>query len=386
MRYTTPNLRRASNFAESFDYFNIMMLAKTSLSLFLLLFFFAAAHAQTPAPTPVEEDGTERVFSEEIKLNVSAYDLNGSFVGDVKKEDLVISEDGRLNQASSLRRIPANVLVVLDTGGEQKQVKRLKDTVAAAKAVIGALQANDFVAVMDYHDTVEIVAEWTNKNDALRLLDAKANIGRRSVFTDAIATATDFLLKTPRDNRHLVLITDGTNSLENAADRRAATQKLLSTDINVHVISYTQMERKAVEPRIKGVSNQPPKQALPDEVKAGLPNGVRQAATAPKFKTVSVDPKMRQVLRDRKNALVESEKYLTALSKDSNGYLLLPESNDEMLEKASNIAGIIDSSYVLTYVPKRALSESPTGETRSIEVTSRRPNLRVQANRKLVIP
>lgn len=362
-----------------------MMPANAPKALFLLLFLLIAARAQTPDPTPIEDDGTERVFSEEIKLNVSAHDLNGSFVGDVLKEDLVISEDGRLNQASSLRRIPANVLIVLDTGGEQKQVKRLKDTVAAAKAVINALQANDFVAVMDYHDRVEIVAEWTNKDDALRLLEAKTNIGRRSVFNDAIVTATDFLLKTPRDNRHLVLITDGTNSIENAADRAAATRKLLSTDINVHVISYTQMERKAVEPRIKGVSNQPPKQALPDEVKATLPNGARDAATTPKFKTVSVDPKMRQVLRDRKNALVESEKYLIALSQDSNGYLLLPESNDEMLEKASGIAEIIDSSYVLTYVPKRALSESPTGETRSIEVTSRRPNLRVQANRKLVV-
>ncbi len=361
------------------------MTAKLPVFLFLFFILCLVANAQTPTPTPIEDDGTERVFSEEIKLNVSAYDLNGNFVGDVKKEDLVISEDGRLNQASSLRRIPANVLVVLDTGGEQKQVKRLKDTVAAAKVVIGALQADDFVAVMDYHDKVEIVAEWTNKDEAIRLLDAKTNIGRRSVFTDAIETATDFLLKTPRDNRHLVLITDGTNSIENATERNAATQKLLSSDINVHVISYTQMERVAIEPRVKGISKTPPKQAMPDEIKATLPNGVRDVAMAPKSKTISVDRKMLKVLKDRKNALVEGEKYLIALAKDTNGYLLLPESNDEMLEKASTIAGIIDSSYVLTYVPKRALSESPTGEIRTIEVTSRRPNLRVQANRKLVV-
>lgn len=362
------------------------MLVKLSKFLFLSLFLCVAANAQTPTPTPIEEDDApERVFSEEIKLNVSAYDLNGNFVGDVKKEDLVISEDGRLNQATSLRRIPANVLIVLDTGGEQKQVKRLRDTVAAARTVIGALQAGDFVAVMDYNDKVEIVAEWTNKDEAIKLLDQKTNIGRRSVFTDALETATDFLLKTPRDNRQLVLITDGTNSNENPAERNAATQKLLSSDINVHVISYTQMERVAIEPRVKGISKTPPKQAMPDEIKATLPNGARDVAMTPKSKTVSVDRKMLQVLRERKNALVEGEKYLVALSKDTNGYLLLPESNEEMLEKAANIAGIIDSSYVLTYVPKRALSESPNGEVRSIEITSRRPNLRVQANRKLVV-
>ncbi|MCY7375707.1 MAG: VWA domain-containing protein [Pyrinomonadaceae bacterium] len=361
------------------------MFSKLPQITFLIVFLFAASFAQTPTPTPINDDEPERIFAEEIKLNVSAYDLNGNFVGDVKKEDLVISEDGRLNQASSLRRIPANVLVVLDTGGEMRQVKRLKDTVKAAKNLIVALQPDDSVAIMDYHDKVEIVAEWTNKDEALKLLDSKANFGRRSVFINALEAATKFLQKTPRDNRHLVLITDGTDTFNNLSERRAATQNLLATDINVHVISYTRLEKAAIEPRTKGISKTPPRQAMPPEIKATLPNGVRDVALTPKSITISTDRAFLRKMKERKNALIESEKYLIALSKDTNGYLILPESRDEMLEKSASIAGIIDSSYVLTYVPKRALSESPTGEIRSIEVTSRRPNLRVQANRKLVV-
>ncbi len=361
------------------------MFSKLVLFTVAVLIFCAASNAQTPTPIPANDDETERVYSEEIKLNVAAYDLNGKFVGDVKKEDLVISEDGRLNQASSLRRIPANVLVVLDTGGEMRDAKRLKNTIAAAINVINALQTEDFVAVIDYHDKVEIVAEWTNKVEAIKLLETKANFGRRSVFTDALDAATSFLLETPRDNRHLVLITDGTNTFENSSEREAATQKLLATDINVHVISYTQLERAALESRTKGISKTPPKQAMPDEIKATLPNGIRDAVTTPKSRTISADHKLMQVLKERKRALLEGEKYLTQLSKDTNGYLILPETSDEMLEKAANMAGIIDSSYVLTYVPKRALSESKAGEIRRIEVTSRRPNLRVLANRKLVV-
>ncbi len=361
------------------------MFSKPAAIILAILLFFTVSNSQTPTPTPLDDDTPERIFAEEIKLNVSAYDLNGKFVADVKKEDLVISEDGRLNQASSLRRIPANVLVVLDTGGEMRQVKRFKDTIAAAKILIGALQPDDSVAIMNYHDKVEIVAEWTNKDEAVKMLDAKTNLGRRSVFTDALEAATTFLRKTPRDNRHLVLITDGTDTFSNPAERSAATQKLLATDINVHVISYTLMEKKAIEPRTKGISKTPPRQAMPDEIKATLPNGARDIAMAPKNKTISVDRPLQKALKERKNALIEGEKYLIQLSKDTNGYLILPESNEEMLEKSASIAGIIDSSYVLTYVPKRALSDSPTGEIRSIEVTSRRPNLRVQANRKLVI-
>ncbi len=89
-------------------------------------------------------------------------------------------------------------------------------------------------------------------------------------------------------------------------------------------------------------------------------------------------------MKERKTSLIESEKYLAALSKDTNGEFILPESKEEMLEKTALIASIIDSSYVVTYAPKRALAESPTGEVRNIEISSRRPDLQVQARRKLV--
>ncbi len=56
-----------------------------------------------------------------------------------------------------------------------------------------------------------------------------------------------------------------------------------------------------------------------------------------------------------------------------------------MLAKTALVAGTIDSSYVVTYVPKRPLAESKAGEERNIEVTSRRPDLLVQARRKLVV-
>src|SRR5262245_14552441 len=80
---------------------------------------FSGVYAQSgvrPAPTPTPpEDQPEKVFTEEIRLNISVLDNSGNFVPDVKKEDLVITEDGRLHQADSLRHVPANVLIMLDT-------------------------------------------------------------------------------------------------------------------------------------------------------------------------------------------------------------------------------------------------------------------------------
>ncbi len=362
------------------------MLSSPTKIILLILALFAAVNAQTPAPTPIEDDNPERVFTEEIKLNVSAVDRrSGKFFAGVKKEDLVITEDERLHQASSLRRISANVLIVLDTGGEMRAKKGFEQTKQTARNLINALSKEDSVAVMQYHDKVEIIAEWTNKEAALKILNTKANFGKRSVFINALDAATRFLQKNQLENRHLVLITDGTDTLNNSAERGAAMRNLLATDINVHVFSYTKLELADIEPRTKGISTTPPRSAMPAEIKATLPNGVRDIAMASGGISINTDRAFLKKMRERKTALVDSEEFLTALAKDTNGEIILPASNEEMLEKTAVIAAIIDSSYVLTYAPKRALSESKTGEIRSIEVSSRRPDLQVQARRKLIV-
>ena len=182
----------------------------------LFLTFFA--NAQIPSSNaPLDDDDIETVVTEEVKLNISAFDETGKFVSDVKKEDLVILEDDRLHQANSLRRIPANVLIVLDTGGEMRRAKGIDQTRKTAINLINALQADDSVAVMQYHDKVETIAEWTtDKREILNILQDKMNFGKRSLFLNAVEIATKFLQKTELENRHLVLITDGTDTFNDA--------------------------------------------------------------------------------------------------------------------------------------------------------------------------
>lgn len=358
---------------------------KFFLNIFFIFFTFNIfANAQTPTSTPPEDD-TEKIFTEEIKLNVTAFNADGKFVSDVKKEDLVITEDGRLNQANSIRRIPANVLIVMDTGGELRAAKSFSQTVNTAKSLVNALAAEDSIAIIQYNDKVEIIAEWTNKEDALKILDTKAKFGRRSVFINALDTATKFLQKTPVENRHLVLITDGTDSVNNLSERDKAMKNLLATNINVHVLSYTPLELAEIEPRTKRVSNTPPPKAVPDEVTATLPRAIQDMNNLPRLKTINTDAAFLRKIRERKKSLIDSEKYLATLANDTNGEFILPETKEEMIEKTALVARFVDSNYVITYTPKRPLKDSPTGEVRSIEVSSRRPDLQVVARRKLLV-
>ena len=353
--------------------------------LFIFFTFNIFANAQTPTPTPLEDD-TERIFTEEIKLNVSAFNADGKFVSDVKKEDLVITEDGRLNQANSIRRIPANVLIVMDTGGELRAAKSFKQTVNTAKSLLNALAAEDLVAIMQYNDKVEIIAEWMNKDEALKILDTKANFGRRSVFIKALETATAFLQKTPLENRHLVLITDGTDSFNNLTQRNAAMKNLLATNINVHVISYTSLEKAEIAPKIKILKEGEPKpQRLPEEVVIAMPKEIQTVLRQPRLGSINTDREFIRKMKERQKSLIDSEKYLTTLSTDTNGEFILPETKEEMLEKTALVARFVDSNYVITYTPKRPLKDSPAGEMRNIEVSSRRPDLQIVARRKLLV-
>jgi VWFA-related protein len=352
--------------------------------LFVLSFgAFAQSGRPLTQPTP-PPDAVEKVATEEIKLNVLAFDDNDNFAQNLRAEDLVINEDGRLHQPTSVRRIAANVLLVLDVGNEISYAKRNKTTAQTASSLVSALQADDSVAVMQYGDKVDVLSEWTkDKDQALRVLnERKLGFGRRSVFMQAMNKALEFFDKTPLENRHLILITDGVDSFNDPAAKNAFTKRLLSSDINVHVISYTKLQQDAVAQLLN-------RKTAPQKI--NLPPGAEKPHSRDTPQPVQIGPiinldrAMVNKRREQAAQLKTSEAYLATLAEDTNGEIFLPDSTDEMIEKTSTLAKNIDSQYVVTYTPKRPLDEATDGEVRQIEVTSRRAGVSVQGRRKFIV-
>ena len=357
-------------------------------SFFVLAIFAVSVSSQSRrvAPTPTPRDDVERVNTEEIKLNVLAFDEKGGFYPNVTSNDIVITENNILHPPSSVRRIPANVLIVMDTGGELRSVKSLEQTRRTALALVASLRDGDSMALLQYADKPQIVQEWTS--DKKEMIDAinKTKFGRRDDFAGALKLARDFLLRNPADNRHMVLITDGTDSVSGSSAKYDALQTLLSTNISVHVLSYTAMEAENVESRTRTVSNTPQPKALPDEVAAQLPSGTRDIATGPKIgPTINIDRKLIKTMKSRKADLLRSQDQLEKISEGTNGEFIVPDTTDEMVDKAPLVSKMIDSAYVVTYVPKLPVNERKGVVERNIEVTSKRDGLVVQARRTLVI-
>src|SRR5215213_3132998 len=112
---------------------------KFILFIAVLLFSTGLARAQeTPPPAPAqspqtrEEQEPVKVFTEEVRLPVTAYDVYGHFDPTVSLDDILVLEDGVAQQIRSVQRIPANILLLLDTSGSITLAKDIKTTRAVA--------------------------------------------------------------------------------------------------------------------------------------------------------------------------------------------------------------------------------------------------------------
>lgn len=365
------------------------------LTFFLLSFGLAqGAQAQnaTPTPPPVEnDDNIEKIFTEEVRINFSAFDRSGKFAAGLQKEDLVISEDGRLHLADSLTNVPANVLILIDSGGEDRRVKGQTATRRVANSLIGALDPQDSIAIIEFDDQIKILAEWTRDRDMLgKILKEKMGFGKTSRLSDGLVAAVKFMERAPQENRHIVLITDGVDNVSSPEQRAEAMKSVLGSSVNVHVLSYTLIERRDIP--IKGAINkndpqQPGKGGvIPPDIMNTLPGPVQDTARNPRIISINLDREMARKYKKRAEDLKKSEIELAQLSADTNGEFFLPVTLDEMEDKTGLLAKNIDSQYTLTYTPKRALSEATADETRNIEVTVRRAGFVVQGKRKLAVP
>jgi hypothetical protein len=101
--------------------------------------------------------------------------------------------------------------------------------------------------------------------------------------------------------------------------------------------------------------------------------------------SITFDPQMRKLKKAYENAMKRTEPRLAKLADETGARLRAPESADEMVNQAEEIARDIGAQYVVTYQPKRPLSGSAPGEYRRIQVSTRRIGLQLRTRRGYVV-
>jgi len=374
-----------------------MFCLRRTTGLLLITAFFAIASAQerakpqaSPKPSPSPEESV-KVFTEEVRLPVVAFDSYGHYDPTLELDDILVLEDGVIQQLRSVRHIPANVLFILDTGGESSGLggmsKSTSLTRQVASKLITKLADGDSIAVMQSGNTSEMLQPWTtDKTAVLRTLKNKLLSTKRSRISEAIANASVQLRERPEGSRHVVMITDGVDTPGGKVDRDDAIRKLIAARATVHIISYTEFVQQKNDKQSSSTSTgqRPPSSDPITATDPTLPPGTTRS---PSFGIgIRFDPAMRRMRKAYEAEVKKSEQALKNVAEETGGKIMLPLNSQEMLAEASEVAQAIGAEYVVTYRPKRPLADATPGEYRRIEVASRRVGLSLYARRGYVVP
>jgi VWFA-related protein len=338
-----------------------------------------------------EDQEPVKVFTEEVRLSVLAMDQFGHYDPTVVPDDILVLEDGVAQQIRSVRRIPANVILVLDTGGEQSGLgglsKRPNLTREVAIEFLNRLRDDVSVEVIQFSNSVEILQGWTrDRATTLKALKTKLSSGKRARFSDAVATAAQQLKDRPEGSRHVVFITDGVDSPGGKIDRAQALNQLAAARATVHVISYTEFVRQEKPKKADNTIKQVP--TSHDAITANDPTLPPGTTRSPSYvwHTITFDPAMRRQQKAYEAEIAKSQQVLTNMAEETGGQIFLPKNSDEMLAQAREAAREVGAEYVVTYRPKRPLSAASKGDYRKIEVASRRVGLTLRSRRGYVVP
>jgi VWFA-related protein len=157
-------------------------------------------------------------------------------VGNLKVEDFVVSEDGNKQAISHFSQdsLPLSVLLLIDRGGcldpFGQEVRR------AALDALSRLKPVDEVAVMTYHDTVELRQEFTRDRRSLEYAVNYVpphNEAADHCLNIALDEAANYMMKAgnPTGRRVIILVTGVTRNFDckNGPSNKAATHSVFES-------------------------------------------------------------------------------------------------------------------------------------------------------------
>jgi VWFA-related protein len=347
-----------------------------------------------PSPTPPAEPKAEdqiKVFTEEVRLPVAATDTYGHYDPSLEVDDVLVLEDGVPQQIRSVRHIPANVLLVLDTGGDMNGLGGLSKGTSVTRAValrsISRLRSGDRIAVLQSASQAELLQSWTSDVDKVEhVLKTKLFATKRSRIFETMTKAAQLLSDQPVGSRNVFLITDGVVSPGGKVALSEAIKQLVAARATVHIISYTEFVRQKQDRNPSNITAgmRPPSSQPISANDPTLPPG---ATRSPSFGIgIRFDPAMTKVRKAYEAETRKSERWLADLADETGGRIFLPISSDEMITKGEEVAREIGAEYIVTYRPTRPLAEAQPGEYRKVEVASRRVGLYLRSRRGYIVP
>ena len=179
-----------------------------------------ATSGQTPTPSPqtLDQDAPQspsfRTGVDVVSLNVTVTDDTAGFVTDLRQEDLLVYEDGVLQEITyfSRRHLPIALALLIDTSASMDE--RMETAQEAAIGFSRRLRPEDLAELIDFDSRVDILQPFTNSVDELEEAIRQTSAGGSTSLYNALYISLKELKKAPlrvEDVRReaIVVLSDG---------------------------------------------------------------------------------------------------------------------------------------------------------------------------------
>ncbi|HXU35279.1 MAG TPA: VWA domain-containing protein [Blastocatellia bacterium] len=307
---------------------------------------------QAKPQTHHDDKDTIRLRVEEVLLPVSVHSDLGKLPPNLQKTDFILTEDGKKQVINSVMHTPANILFVLDAGGDST-LKNLNLNRDLALKMVDSMGPEDQGAVITYSDQVNLLSQWTGDKAALhRALQWDFKPGIRSDFYQSLLYAAEEVLPRVSGRRSVVVISDGVDSF-NELDFEKVLTALHRARATAYVISQNEILLRELKPR----------------------------AFNPLSSYEMLDPVARKriwALRAYYKQLEAAEITLKGLAEETGGAVWNSGTREEFARLSPQIVTEIGTEYLFAYSTERARDDT---KFHAINVYPTRPGLQVRSRR-----
>ncbi len=205
--------------------FSLANLSVLAMPAFLALNFLFPAQAQEQPQTAI------RVNVNLVLLDATVKNKSSQIMGDLKKEDFDLFEDGVSKKIDIFSRdeLPLNVALVLD----------LSDSIGpfliplrqAATTALAALKPEDEVALFTFSTDAQIRVPFTKDKAKLAEQISAFRVGGATNINDGIFLPAQYLLTAPqKDRRVIILISDDVATAQGGQGTNDIITELIASD------------------------------------------------------------------------------------------------------------------------------------------------------------
>jgi VWFA-related protein len=312
------------------------------------------------------EEGSVKLETSLINLNVSVTDKAGKAIAGLTKEDFIVEEDGVPQNISffSPQQSAFNLVLLIDLSGSMREeIDLIKDTAAQFLNVISAI---DSIALVTFSTDVIVVSSLTKDREELRdsIQSMMAPAGG-TAFYDALGFTLAETLRTVKGQRNAIIaISDGE---DNVLQSQLARQSGRASTAAGSFLTFDELEDgvKEADALIYPIHLNPSPPPPPKTVVMG---GSRNLP-AP---TVQIQTNVDTRKLSTSTLTATAIKQLRLLAEASGGAFYHADRIDDLKGVFEKIAAELRTVYSMAYTPTNSTFD---GRFRRIKVRIRTPDI-----------